>query len=85
MKQTTVSNLKAKLSAFLADVRRGETVIVCDRKTPIAQLTPVKSNPNGLQVEEASADLGELAKIRPVRLRRRVDLLAMLREDRNQR
>jgi hypothetical protein len=34
MKQTTVSGLKARLSGYLAEVRSGETVIVCDRKTP---------------------------------------------------
>ena len=42
MDQTAkVSELKAKLSGYLAKVRRGATVTVCDRQTPIAQLVPV--------------------------------------------
>ena len=41
MKQARVSELKARLSAYLADVRNGETVLVCDRRTPIARLVPV--------------------------------------------
>lgn len=42
MKSAKVSELKAHLSAYLAEVRRGETVIVCNRNTPIARLVPLR-------------------------------------------
>ena len=42
MEYVTIAKLKNRLSAYLRKVRAGETIIVCDRKTPIAQLTPVQ-------------------------------------------
>ena len=41
MKKVAIAKLKAHLSAYLRDVRGGETVIVLDRKTPIARLVPM--------------------------------------------
>jgi prevent-host-death family protein len=85
MKHTTVSSLKARLSAYLAEVRGGETVIVCDRKTPIARLTPLAEGPEDFRIDEPTADLQSLKNLRPVRLRRRVNVEALLREQRDQR
>ena len=42
MKQTSISELKAHLSAFLDIVRRGDDVLITDRGRPIARLTPMK-------------------------------------------
>lgn len=42
MKQVRIASLKARLSEYLRAVRRGETVTVLDRDTPIAQLVPVR-------------------------------------------
>ena len=41
MKQTSISGLKAHLSAFLDVVRRGDDVLITDRGRLIARLTPV--------------------------------------------
>src|SRR5262245_22598611 len=41
MKQVRIAELKAKLSEYLRDVRRGETIAVLDRETPVAQIVPV--------------------------------------------
>ena len=41
MTKTSISGLKARLSAFLDVVRQGEEVLVTDRGRPIARLTPV--------------------------------------------
>jgi len=41
MKNARISELRDKLSEYLAGVRRGETVIVYDRDTPIARLEPI--------------------------------------------
>ena len=40
MTRAKVSELKARLSAYLAEVRGGGEVIVYDRATPIARLVP---------------------------------------------
>ncbi len=85
MKQTNVSGLKARLSEYLAAVRNGETVVVHDRRTPIARLIPVGESPDDLGIAEPSRPIADLAKIKPPRLRRRVDVVRLLREDRDQR
>jgi prevent-host-death family protein len=41
IKTASVSALKARLSAFLEVVRRGDEVLVTDRGRPIARLAPV--------------------------------------------
>ena len=86
MKQVKVSELKAKLSAYLADVRAGETVVVCDRKTPIARLVPIdEAADDELTIEPAKGRLPSLRELPKVRLRRKVDVVALLRESRDQR
>ena len=42
MKQVRIADLKARLSEHLRAVRRGETISVLDRETPIAQIVPVR-------------------------------------------
>ena len=42
MKQASVAELKARLSEYLAAVKRGEDVIVTDRGKPVARLTPLE-------------------------------------------
>lgn len=50
---TSISELKARLSAFLDIVRQGNEVLVTDRGRLIARLVPVK----GGQHEESRRDL----------------------------
>lgn len=45
MKSARISELRDKLSEYLARVRQGETVIVYDRDTPIARLEPITPAP----------------------------------------
>jgi len=85
MKQTTVSGLKARLSRYLAEVRSGETVIVCDRKTPIARLVPVTAAADDFHVDEPEVPLPRRKDLPAVRLRRKVDVVTLLRADRDQR
>lgn len=85
MKQTNVSGLKAHLSEYLAAVRDGETVVVHDRRTPIARLVPFDAGGDDLAVSEPLQPVGALAKLEPVRLRRRLDVMRLLRESRDQR
>lgn len=55
MKQVGISELKAHLSQYLAAVRRGASLIVLDRSTPIAQLAPITSKPT-VEVMPAPGD-----------------------------
>ena len=45
MKQVRIADLKARLSEYLRAVRRGETIAVLDRETPIAQIVPIRERP----------------------------------------
>ena len=85
MKEAKISELKAKLSGYLATVRRGESVLVTDRRTPIALLVPYEETEDRLTIEEPTAPLTGLKKIRGVRPRRTIDVVKLLRESRDQR
>ncbi len=55
-----IHEAKAKLSEYLAAVENGETVIVCRRNVPIAEIRPVASRckqprPLGLAADKGSA------------------------------
>jgi prevent-host-death family protein len=85
MKTVKIAELKAKLSAYLSEVRNGGTVIVYDRNTPIARIVPFQDEPDDLFVIEASAPATELKKIKGVRPRKRLDVDKLLRESRGDR
>ena len=85
MKSAKVSELKARLSAYLAEVRSGGTVIVYDRATPIARLVPYQAQDDDLAIIEASASPKELVKFKGVRPKKAVDIDKLLAELRNDR
>jgi prevent-host-death family protein len=86
MTRAKVSELKARLSGFLARVRAGETVVVCDREHPIARIVPYDDpRTDDFTIRSPTSPRTALAKVQPVRLRRRVDVVALLRDDRDQR
>ncbi len=85
MKRVKISELKAKLSGYLAEVRAGETVVVCDRNTPVAQLVPVDEAVDRFSVERARERLPRVGQLPRVSLRRSIDVVKLLREDRDQR
>ncbi len=78
MKKAKVSELKARLSSYLADVRKGDILVVCDRSTPIARLVPMEEEAEDLKIRESSKPIGDLKGIQRVRLRRKVDVLKIL-------
>ena len=45
MAEIDVTEAKARLSEYLARVERGETVIICRRNKPVAELRPVSGMP----------------------------------------
>lgn len=85
MERAPVAQLKARLSQYLARVRRGDTVIVCDRKTPIARLVPYAETDDGFVIHEPTASPVALDGVRGVKPKRRVDIVRLLRESREQR
>ena len=85
MKSAKVSELKAKLSAYLAEVRKGDTVIVYDRNTPVARLVPIQDDHEDLVITEASAPPSDLKKMKGIAPKKSVDIDRLLRDLRQDR
>jgi antitoxin (DNA-binding transcriptional repressor) of toxin-antitoxin stability system len=83
MKTVEVSDLMTKLRAYLEDVRRGEEIVILDGATPVAKLTPIENPDDDVVITEPSGSLQQLKELRPVRLRKKVDLVEILRESRD--
>lgn len=78
MEKTTISQLKAWLSAYLRKVRAGQTILILDRDEPVARLEPVGGAGSG--AEEADDDrLNRLERTGLLRRARRPVPLAALR------
>lgn len=45
MIQVNIADAKAHLSSYLESVERGETVVVCRRNVPIAEIRPLPKRP----------------------------------------
>jgi prevent-host-death family protein len=84
MKRVKIAELKAGLSAYLAAVRNGEEVIVCDRATPVARLMPYAGEDETQIVPPKAAPI-PLRSLKPIKLRRRADVVTLLRQSRDQR
>ncbi len=84
MTRAKISELKARLSSYLAEVRKGGTVVVLDRKTPIARLIPYEETKE-VQIVEPTRPSRELRGVKPIGLRTPVDPLQLLKESREQR
>jgi len=85
MKRAKVAELKAHLSEYLAAVRAGDTVVECDRSTPIARILPYDEPADGFVVHEPERPASEVRRVRGVKPRERVDVVRLLREERDQR
>lgn len=65
MKSVNIAALKARLSAYLDDVRRGEEIIVRDRKKAIARIIPLSTD----TLDEEEDLLAAEGLLRPPRAR----------------
>jgi len=64
MKTIGVADFKARLSHYLAIVRRGATVVVTDRGHPVATVSRVEEpRPFRLPIRRAKKDPAELARL----------------------
>ena len=81
-----IAELKAHLSEYIARAKAGERIVVCDRNTPVAELRATVPERPPLPIRKATRPWPEVAAaITPVRPLVPVDVVALLREDRDQR
>jgi len=81
MKKVGIADLKSRLSEYLRAVRRGETIAVLDRQTPIAQIVPVRQMP--LDFREPVPGTPAPNKIPlPKPLKLTIDIVQLLLEER---
>lgn len=81
MKQAGIAELKARLSEYLRAVRRGESVTILDRETPIATIAPI--HPDGLRVRQPAKGAPPPNRVPlPPPLKLKVDIVALLLEER---
>jgi prevent-host-death family protein len=66
MKKATISEAKNGLSALVDRVRAGETILIVDRTTPVARLSPVHGSPG-----DAAGAQARLARLERAGLLRR--------------
>ena len=83
MKGVGIAELKAHLSRYLKGVRRGHSVVVLDRKEPIARVVPYARTSEALKVRSPLHGLHELKLPRP--LKKPPDSLAALVRERRDR
>jgi antitoxin (DNA-binding transcriptional repressor) of toxin-antitoxin stability system len=81
MKTVGIAELKARLSEHLKLVRKGRTLTVLDRDTPVAQIVPIQAE--AIEVRRAVRRVSELRL--PDRPARKTDSLAVLLNDRGRR
>jgi len=81
MKEVKIAELKARLSGYLSEVRKGETIIVCDRTTPIARISSIAhTDDDDLIVEEALDPPAKARTIKPLKRLKDIDVDAVLAE-----
>ena len=82
MKQVRIAELKSHLSQYLRAVRRGQTVVVLDRETPIAQIVPIEERPK-ITIRKPARGAPPFNQIRwPAPLKTKIDIVDMLMEER---
>ncbi len=82
MKEVRIAELKARLSEYLRAVRRGETVAVLDRHTPVARIVPVRDR-TALRIRKPTAGTPPPNRVplpKPAKLD--VDVLQLLLDER---
>lgn len=68
MRKASISEAKNRLSAYLALVRRGETILITDRNVPVAQIVPLAAGAAAGD-EERLRDLERRGVIRRAKVR----------------
>jgi prevent-host-death family protein len=58
-----IAELKSRLSEYLRAVRRGHSLLVLDRETPVARMIPYESAPERLVLRRSRGRAPRLAEI----------------------
>ena len=80
MKRARIAELKAHLSEYLRTVRRGETVTVLDRDTPVARIVPIREP--GLRVHKPASGAPPPNQVVPPPSGLKLDVAELLLEER---
>jgi prevent-host-death family protein len=84
--QVGVAQLKAKLSEYLRQVRRGRTVVVLDRDRPVARLAPYEAGePLRVRPPLGKRRFQDIPLPAPLSLPPGFDIVELLMEDREDR
>jgi prevent-host-death family protein len=65
METITISNFKATISEQLRKVRRGQSILISDRETPVALVSPVTAEPR-IVVREPKAKYAPARPLPPI-------------------
>jgi prevent-host-death family protein len=83
MADVRIADLKSRLSEYLRKVRRGRTLTVFDRDTPIARIVPYEDNSGPLKMRTPVIGASRLNRVPlPPPLRLRVDIVKLLMDER---
>jgi len=83
MENIRIADFKSRLSEHLRKVRRGHTLTVMDRNTPIAQVIPYEGQGGILQIRSPRPNHPKLSHISlPPALRLAQDVVALLLKER---
>lgn len=84
MKQVRIAELKSRLSEYLRAVRRGESIAVLDRETPVAQIVPIRER-SALRIRKPAPGTPPPNRVPlPKRAKLNVDVVQLLLEERQQ-
>ena len=81
--QVKISEFKAHMGQYLQDVREGHPVVLYDRNTPVATLTPYVREGSSLHVRKATMSPKDL--VLPPLSKHRIDFMKALDEERKDR
>ncbi len=83
MNKVKIADLKSRLSEYLRKVRRGRSITVLDRDTPIACIVPYEKNGSSLKIRSPLPGSPKLTQVPiPPPLRIRIDIVKLLLEER---
>jgi prevent-host-death family protein len=83
MKNVNIAELKAKLSEYLRQVRRGRVLTVMDRTTPIAELVPYRGASESIRIRHRLKNYSRLSRVPlPPPLEIDLDVVDLLLEER---
>jgi len=86
MSTVTVAELKARLSYYLREVRQGRSFTVLSRDIPVATLAPYEPpKVDDLDIIEPTEDPALWGQVDLPPLDRPIDVVALIREDRDDR